>query len=107
MFDIKEDIITLTNLSRKTLENIDQINSLTISHALYEKLSSNENTLECNLGFATLIIRVEEDRIMYKFIPSDELESNLLAAHGGVDPLLKSCVMKLKKKFDDTYRSLI
>ena len=107
MNELIEDVAELSSIPQRTLLELNDITIHAIGHAFYEKLSSGGNTLEYDVGCGTLIIRVQDDKLFYKFIPSDTLEDVIVDANNGVDPLFKKTINSLDKRLSSAYKRLL
>ena len=73
--DLIQDVSKLTAVSQITLNKLANIVSLCICNAVYESALENEPITEIKLGIGTLLIKYENNEILYKFIPNQKLEN--------------------------------
>lgn len=108
MIDIINDISILTFISKLSLENLSNKAIECIAHGVQENLISGENITEINLDFGKLYIKLEEEGIKYKFIPSKKLENAVrYACDTKESPLVLHAETKLKERIESTYKDLI
>ena len=102
------DISSLTNVSEDILKQLSKTSTYCIGHTVYENTISGETNLhEIDLGIGTLYIKVDDEQIRYKFIPSKQLEEAV--SHGAQkrSPLAIKVNEKLREKLESTFRGLI
>ena len=108
MIDVINDISALTFISKLSLENLSNKTIECIAHGVQEHISSNENIIEINLDFGKLYIKLEDQNIKYKFIPSKKLENAVkYACDTKESPLILQAEKKLKERIESTYRDLL
>ena len=76
--DLIQDVSKLTAVSQITLNKLANIVSLCICNDVYESILKNEAVTEIKLGIGTLLIKNENNNILYKFIPNQKLENQLI-----------------------------
>lgn len=106
MIDTITDLSKITTIPNKTLEKLFTKMIYCISDAVYESWEQGNDTLDLNIGIGTLSLKMTEDEVKYKFIPSEELsdavkntilnEQNLLE-----DKLEQSFVDKVTHLYKD------
>lgn len=110
MIDIKKDLSQLTGVAEYNIQSLfDKIN-LIISHTVCESLIEHRNETSIDLGFGNLIIYINDDNIVYKFIPSNKLETSISTYTEMCDrlstPLTKKCDKVLGERINSTYKEL-
>ena len=108
MTSILEDVSVLTQVSEKTLKKFIPIINYAIGHAVHETECEHKAIAEIDLGIGVLNIKIEDDCLRYKFVPSDELESVLVkTVKNRVSPIVFKLENDLQDKIDRTYRELL
>lgn len=72
---IVDDLSVLTNVAKYNLESMVNLSTNLISHAVFESVREQEPYTEVDIGVGTLYIKIEDDMIQYKFIPSTKLDN--------------------------------
>ena len=63
---------------------------------------------EIDLGFGTLLIKLEDDSVKYKFIPSNALETNIKeTVTKKKNPLIAAVDSSLVQKIEHCYKELL
>ncbi len=75
MIDIIEDTSKLTTIQRAALDKLISRVAYCIIDAVVEAQSSGKDTVDLDVGLGELHIRLGDDELGYKFIPSTELHS--------------------------------
>ena len=106
--NIAEDLCTITHISKLSLENLFEKMSLCISHSVFEATQSKENQAEIDIGIGSLYIRLEDDKIKYKFIPSKILEENIaVSLNNRISLLAHKADVALGERIENAYRCLL
>ena len=88
MFNLTEDISTLTTIPIWQLEKLIQLAKKDICQCLVETLQDGQTVFKIDLGIGELVLGRTEDTLSYKFIPDKQLESMLLdTLDKGTSPL--------------------
>ena len=107
MTDVISDMSNLTTLPISLLQQLSDKIEFIILHSVYESLICHENITEIDLGIGRLNILQEKDSIRYKFIPSKELEQNIIkTVKEKQSPLTTTVENTLQKKIIDVYKEL-
>lgn len=102
---IKEDIVTLNDISKTTIDRLFDIVTSCICFDLHEALLSKENCVDIDIGFGKLLMQVSDKGIRYKFIPSKTLEQGLQqVVERKEDPLQKKLEKSLSEKLLAAYK---
>lgn len=108
MTNLIKDISTLTDVTENTLNKFTSICTHCISHAVHESDCLHEDTTKIDIGFGELHIKIDEESIRYKFIPSKELEHSLIrTVTTHTSPIITTLETNLQEKIDRTYRELL
>ena len=77
MINIIKDTAVLTTIPEKAIKKIIEKMIYSINEAVVEARLTGEKMIELEIGLGTLIIRLEDDSIQYKFIPGEKLEESV------------------------------
>lgn len=107
MISVVTDVSELTNIPMSTLNELINIAELSIGHNIYEKQLGVENTMKVDIGIGVIVIRVESDKIMYKFVPSEKFETKIVDALNNKDVLRIHLCNSLNERIESTFRRLL
>ena len=108
MIDIINDLSTLTTIPYVSLERLVDLSVACISHSIEESLLDDETYTMVDIGVGRLGIKVEDNTILYKFIPSTKLEDTIRQTIlSGKSPLTVKVEETLKDKITKTYKDFI
>lgn len=108
MNDLIVDLSNITTIQKASLERLRDLSVDCIGHSVYESLSNNENVSEINIGYGSLIVMVEDNSILYKFIPNSKLENTLKnVVQNNESPLTKRVEKTIIDKIEKTYKDLL
>lgn len=108
MSNLVEDLVKVTTIQKATLDRLCNISIDCIGHSLYESINNSDNITEITLGIGTLLMKLEDDSISYKFIPSNKLENTLIdVAQKKESPLTKAVEKSIVDKIEKTYKDLL
>ena len=108
MTNLIDDLSVLTNVSESTLKKFLPITNTCICHSIAESICAKKDITEIDIGIGELHIKVEHERIKYRFIPSKELESSLISTvTSGSSPIVKQVDFNLQEKIDKAYKELL
>lgn len=106
--DLIQDVSKLTAVSQITLNKLANVVSLCICNAVYESVLENEPITEIKLGIGTLLIKYENNEVLYKFIPNQKLENQLIdTIKTNESPLVLELELSLKDKIEAVYKELL
>lgn len=75
--ELKKDLSTLTTINESTLSKLNDKVLWCINDIVEKSILNKDDTAEINLGLGTLIIKISNEEIKYKFIPSQDLEKSV------------------------------
>ena len=108
MINLIEDIATLTDVSVTTLKKFLNVSNFVIGHAVHESMCEHKDLTTLDLGVGQLDIKVDENRIYYRFTPSKELEKTLIQTiTTNTSPMILKLDNKLQEKIDRAYKELL
>lgn len=79
MIDVVKDISDLTGVYKYQLDKLVDKTEEEICQCVLESIQNKDEVCSLDLGYGNLIIDVDEDGIVYKFIPSESLEKMLVS----------------------------
>lgn len=107
-FNLSQDIGSLTNIDKKTLDKLTDIINNIIEDNVYETKLSMKNKLTIDIGIGCLNILILDTEIKYKFIPNATLENNIKKiVTKNRNPLKLKIDEKINKSIYQTYKDLI
>lgn len=72
------DLSILTTIPELNLKRLSNISKDIISHNVAECVRNGETICETDIGIGVLLISIEEDNLMFKFIPSKSFQDCLI-----------------------------
>ena len=107
MVNINRDVSTLTNIPIKLIDKIKKCEEYSIVENITELNLENNNFIDLDIGIGTLSVMVEDDKVKYKFIPSNDLQQEVLSAIKYKKNILDlKLEQSLCDKIEQTYRDL-
>lgn len=107
MVNLSTDLSILTTIPKNTLDNLVDKSLWCICHTVEENLINHNEITEINIGLGTLLIKVEEGSIRYKFIPSPKLEESVRdTVVNKENPLIANVESTLASRIVNTYKDL-
>lgn len=108
MNKLVNDISEITGVSLNALYELIDKSQLIIAHDVFENLKEKNSQTTLDIGIGTLYIKLEDEKIKYKFIPSKNLDKLVYqAATQKSSPLANRAELMLNKRIDQTYKELI
>ena len=107
-YKVLEELSTITGIAKNGMLKLFDNMQLCICNDALESLHSGEEICELNIGLGKLLLRVDDDEILYKFIPSNQLEKQLIdTIKNDSSPLIAQAENYLCKRFTNTYKELL
>lgn len=107
MENLIKDVSTLTTIPEKSLNKLMDKTYWCISNEVVESLKQDSNVIEIDIGIGELYIKVVDDTIQYKFIPSAKLNDTVKNTVINKRNVLEDTLEKtLINKIVDTYKDL-
>lgn len=107
MINLTTDLSTLTSIPKASLDKLVEKSQWCICHSVEESILNRNNIVEINIGIGILYIKLEEENIKYKFIPSQSLEDcvrdTVLNKH---NPLIAVTEQALITRIINTYKDI-
>ena len=108
MINLIEDVSTLTDVSANTLKKFLNVSNFVIGHSVHESMCEHKELTNIDLGVGQLDIKVDDNRIYYRFTPSKELEKILIQTiTTNTSPMITKLDNKLQEKIDRAYKELL
>lgn len=108
MNKILEDLNILTTIPLTALQDLKDKGIDCIAHSVLENVLSKNPLTELDIGIGILYIKLEDDSIKYRFIPSKKLEdtvaSTILTKQS---PVVSRVETALKEKVESTYKNFL
>ncbi len=106
--NIIDDLSSLTTIAEKHLVKLLAKEIYCISDAVAEAKAIEKDAVDLDIGIGTLSIRMSEEEVAYKFIPSAELHSAVKSAISSGQNLLEDKLeASLVSKVTDAYKELL
>jgi ribosomal protein L17 len=105
--NIIEDTAVLTTIPEKAIKKLIEKMVYAINEAVVEARIMGEDTLQMDIGLGTLLIKLSNDSIQYKFIPGDKLEESVKNTFINKQNLLEDALdASLVNKLTNIYKDL-
>jgi hypothetical protein len=106
MIDGIQDLASVSTFPYFTLKKLSSKMSDVISYAVKESILSGEDICEVDIGIGKLLIGIT-DEIKFKFIPGEELKSNVFKVyHGDESSLVTKVENSVKSRIINAYKDL-
>lgn len=107
-YDLLQDMADITTIPKMRLDQLADNSINFISHYIRESADCGESDLSIDIGYGILHVRIEEENIKFKFIPSSRLENGIkYAITSGESPLVNKVEALLKDRICNTYKDLL
>lgn len=108
MRNISNDLATLTGANKDVFNKLVRNANFLLCSYLEDSALNNESVCLVDLGIGTLKFTISEDTIKYSFIPSVELESEIVNTLENNQTLLTSAInSKLVGQLNKLYDNLL
>ena len=105
--DVLQDLNVLTTIPTASLQKLFDKVQYVICHTLEESILEGEDVTEIDLDFGTLIIKIEDGTLKYRFVPSVKLNKNIKTTiTSEKSPLTGEVEATLKDRITKTYKEL-
>ncbi len=107
MYSLAEDLSVLTGVAKSNIETLVNRAVSIIGHDVAESLCNKEFVTEVDIGIGTLVISIQQDQIMYRFVPTKKLEGIVNNVYKtGTSPILLEVDDTLGRRIANTYKDL-
>lgn len=108
MMELLQDLYILTDVQENVLKKFIPIAEYCIAHDVYESMCYRQEFAEIDIGIGTLVVKVDDDSIRYKFIPSENLENMMIEmTKTRKSPILSKLENNLQTKIEKAYKELL
>ena len=106
--NLTKDLSALTGLSVTSLNAVMGRANMCVAHDVYEGVITDENEIEIDIGIGTLTVKVCDDVLKYRFVPSKALEQSLIdVVNKKTSPLLEMANDTLRERIKRTYKEIV
>lgn len=107
-YDLLQDMADVTTIPKMRLDQLADNAINFIAHYIRESADCGESDLSVDTGIGVMHIRIEDENIKFKFIPSSKLENGIkYAITSGESPLINKVEALLKDRICNTYKDLL
>ena len=108
MRNLYNDLATITNSNKDIFNKLVKNSNFLICNYLEDTTLNNENLCTIDIGIGVLKIIIEEDTVRYNFIPSKELETEIINTLENNQSYLTSVISsKLTSQLNKLYDNLL
>ena len=108
MRNLYNDLATVTNSNKDVFNKLVKNSNFLICNYLEDTTLNNENLCTIDIGIGVLKIVIEEDTVRYSFIPSKELETEIINTLENNQSDLTSVISsKLTSQLNKLYDNLL
>lgn len=108
MRNLYNDLATVTNSNKDVFNKLVKNSNFLICNYLEDTTLNNENLCTIDIGIGVLKIIIEEDTVRYSFIPSKELETEIINTLENNQSYLTSVISsKLTSQLNKLYDNLL
>ena len=108
MADILDDMCKLTTIPYSAMKKLANKAKLCICHAIEESLSDGNTVAKLYIGIGNLYIKVEDNSVKYKFVPSSDFEDAIVKTiTTGKSPLISTVEDALKQRVMSVYKDML
>lgn len=76
--NILDDMCQITTIPTASMNKLFDKVGFCIANAVYEGYLNDQSIVDINLGIGNLIISIDNNQLVYKFVPSAKLEKNIV-----------------------------
>ena len=107
MQNVLEDLSSLSTIPFTALEQLKGKVEDIIAYGVFESNKNLEDCAHIDIGIGTLIVKIDNNRVYYKFKPSKTLEESIKRSiNNGVPTLIERIEDSLSNKITKTYKDL-
>lgn len=108
MNKLSTDIANITGISKFALDTLTDRACACICHNVLESTLAKENLTEIDIGIGILYIKCEEDKVRYKFVPSNKMEEAITSTLVNKEsPVALKLELSLKNRIENAYKDLL
>lgn len=107
-YNMISDVSKLTTIPEKVLNKLITKSVYCISDAIAEMRIAGKDTIDLDIGLGNLSIGIVDDEVVYKFVPSTELDISVKSSILNEQNLLEDAVeASLVDKLTNTYKDVV
>ena len=107
-YDIIKDTSVLTTVPEKVIRKLVSKEIYCINDAVAEMKAAGVDVIDLDIGLGNLAIGIIDDKVVYKFIPSQELDESVKAAVLHERNLLEDALeAALVERLTNTYKDIL
>ena len=108
MVNLIEDLSQLTCVSDTTLKKFVPLITYVIGHAVHEGQCEHKDIVEIDLGVGDLHIKIDDDEIRYRFVPSTDLQKTVSkTVTSKTSPIVTKLHTDLQDRIQRTYKEML
>lgn len=108
MINIIKDTAIITTIPEKSLKKLVDKVIYCINEAVVEARLTKQSLVELDVGIGTLLIKLEDESIRYKFVPGQKLEESVKNTFINKQNLLEDALdASLVNKLTNIYKDLL
>lgn len=105
---LKKDLALLSTIKETALSKLNPIINKLICDYILEAKNKGEDNININLDFGSLNISLLDGVVKYKFVPSEELEQQIITTYlKNTSPIVDSLEQAVIDRFENIYKDLI
>jgi hypothetical protein len=105
---LKKDLALLTTIKETTLSKLNPIINKLICDYILDAKNKGEDNININLDFGVLNVSLLDGVIKYKFIPSEDLEKQIITTYlKNTSPIVESLEQAIVDRFENIYKDLM
>lgn len=107
-YDVVKDLSVVTTISEKMLRKLISKGIYCINDAVVENNLTEDPVVDLDIGLGNLAVKLDGDKLQYKFTPSPELEESIKLAVLNEQNLLEDALdATLADRVVNTYKDFI
>lgn len=105
--NIIDDLCKITTIPAASINRLVDISEKCICNCVYESQLNQELITDVNIGIGNLIISIEDNSLVYKFIPNSKFERNLVTTIvNKKNPLTEKVETTFINRIINTYKDM-
>lgn len=102
---VVEDVSKLTTIPQQEVQCVVNAIKDCICYALQESIKNKEDYADIDIGIGALCLNITEDGVEYKFVPSKDLENDIIyTAQHDCCPLVHKIEESIRNKIVGAYK---
>lgn len=105
---LNSDISKITGIPKLSLDKLSDRACFCIAHAVLESQIEGNNLSDIDIGIGRLYIKLIDNELKYKFIPSNHLDELIsVSIKSKSSPVVSELDKLLKERIENTYGKLL